>query len=363
VNNNIVLFIDGISKFQRSGGRSSTDILINRMQSEIATNVYLNSLVCDNSRIFRIIFNLSSSFFVFIHRKFGALFMEFFCRFSLLLIIRVIFYLLLYRPTTIILNHHSVFWLSLFFKKGTCVFIFHDVISHKFTTKGRVSGLHKHSISCFEKFVCARSKDVWTFSVKDRDLLSSIALVKVKLLPVTELSIAKPRELGRDFAAVCVGNWYRRENSEGLLKLLSTCADNGRIGTDEVDTLPITVLGVGAESLKLTETAGVDTFGYYESLSEFSQMFLLAPITSGAGIKVKVLEAWKHDFIVIGTPLAFEGIPPEAVSVGGIVVKDIQQMADFIRDHVALSNQMKARFGARAFNIYVDFLKSEKLFD
>ena len=58
--------------------------------------------------------------------------------------------------------------------------------------------------------------------------------------------------------------------------------------------------------------------GYVHSLSEVlaecDAMF--CPLASGAGIKVKVLEALVSGWPVVSNPIGFEGIPPEYITKG-----------------------------------------------
>jgi glycosyltransferase involved in cell wall biosynthesis len=55
---------------------------------------------------------------------------------------------------------------------------------------------------------------------------------------------------------------------------------------------------------------------------------LLAPLRYGAGIKGKIVEAWKHGLPVVTTPIGSEGMTDCGLTWGGIVASTVQDICD-----------------------------------
>lgn len=83
------------------------------------------------------------------------------------------------------------------------------------------------------------------------------------------------------------------------------------------------------ETLKNMQQEQVIIHGKVENIQEFMTQhgILLVPLKSGSGIRIKILEALALGVAVIGTPIAFEGIPVENEK-HGIIVASEAQMAD-----------------------------------
>ena len=345
-----LIVIDGIAKCQPSGGRTSTDLMVARLRESGRVVSYHNSLLFEDRYFAKILLNLPCAIFVILAKKFQFVLLEFFTRVSLFLPIRLMF-LTHGVNQSVILNHHAVFWLAFLLKKKSFISVFHDVLSLKTVQKGSIGSWQLKIIKFIERYVCEHSDEVWTFSLKDQLIIKDKYHVSAKILPVISLSEPCRRQASRTNTAICVGNWYRSENSHGLRKLLDRIALIKAAGED-TKRMRVAILGTGAHDLKLPTGHTAEIIGRYGSLSDFDAKFLVAPITHGAGIKVKVLEAWHNDFIVIGTPLAFEGIPHTAIQIGGIVLENIDDIARMLSDENSLILAEKGRSGARAFLAY-----------
>ena len=104
---------------------------------------------------------------------------------------------------------------------------------------------------------------------------------------------------------VLFGNWIRRDNYEGALWLLN--------GLGHHLSAPIDIYIIGKkfpiEQVIVHNNIKINNLGYvdnpYPIISECKA--ILCPLFSGAGIKVKVIEALASGTPVLGTEIAFEG--------------------------------------------------------
>ena len=105
------------------------------------------------------------------------------------------------------------------------------------------------------------------------------------------------------------GDWRRKENAEGALWFINT------VGPLLRKKVHIKIIGRGfpnKDVKNIVPNLNLDFLGFvddpYKILSQSKA--LISPLFTGAGIKVKVIEALACGFPVIGTDIAFEGLPP-----------------------------------------------------
>jgi hypothetical protein len=120
--------------------------------------------------------------------------------------------------------------------------------------------------------------------------------------PVYDSLPARPtRPIGR--VAGMLANWGYPPNRLAFDNLVHTWLPTLAKGH------AVTVAGFGAETLPPHE--GITNIGEVSSPEHFYRSIdvALAPMTSGGGMKVKVVEALAHDKPVLATPHATEGLP------------------------------------------------------
>ena len=105
------------------------------------------------------------------------------------------------------------------------------------------------------------------------------------------------------------GDWRRKENAEGALWFINT------VGPLLRKKVHIKIIGRGfpnKDVKNIVPNLNLDILGFvddpYKILSQSKA--LKSPLFTGAGIKVKVIEALACGIPVIGTDIAFEGLPP-----------------------------------------------------
>lgn len=77
----------------------------------------------------------------------------------------------------------------------------------------------------------------------------------------------------------------------------------------EITTATLTIAGFGTDKIEAFHPS-VEILGAVDKIEEFYQKtaIVLVPLTSGSGLKIKVVEAIVQGKVVIGSPIAFEGL-------------------------------------------------------
>jgi glycosyltransferase involved in cell wall biosynthesis len=205
----------------------------------------------------------------------------------------------------IYLDYSQIFLYGKFIKNIPKIFMSHDVITQRYLRSG--SKLSAKLCLISEKFVlnCENSK-VFVFSKKDKNLMSKY--FKIDSL-VTSFYVEKavfdtPLDKIDDYY-VFYGTWKRKDNYEGLLWFFKN------IYPFVESRVKIKILGKGLDPfLKFIDYQNVNYLGFVKNpyLIISRSKGLIAPLFSGAGVKVKVIESLACGTIVIGTKIAFEGV-------------------------------------------------------
>lgn len=175
-------------------------------------------------------------------------------------------------------------------------------------------------------------------SDKDHALLASAVRCKVRVLNLADVLAsdlvsqrAPERQtlmLARGVRVGLLGAWSRPENSVGASVFLNA------LEPDVLNGLHFVVAGGGAEALPDGQT--INKLGFVDNLGDFFNDIdvFVAPLDSGAGVKIKVLNALEHGVPMYLTEKAVEGIPlPEGYPQ--VVALDCRQLAEhFNREYV-----------------------------
>lgn len=185
----------------------------------------------------------------------------------------------------------------------------HDVIVQKISRK---YPFLKFWVKYNEKKILSSASKIFTFCDKDSKLihheygLDAIATNEY----VSNKSFVISGSDNVEHTFIFFGFWGRRENLEGLKWFIEKVYPliNNKIKKSFV------VMGSGLSDVffkKYLEPNNINYLGFVnDCLSEiYKNSALICPLFQGAGIKVKVLDAFTTGTPVIGTDIAFEGIP------------------------------------------------------
>ncbi|MBI2955201.1 MAG: glycosyltransferase [Chloroflexi bacterium] len=168
----------------------------------------------------------------------------------------------------------------------------------------------------FELRVCQKFDTVLTVTEREAKMLR-------RLLPLTHVSSAAPTGVDtahyhpankacRSRRLLFVGYLQHRPNVEALLFF---CRKIYPMIKEQVPEVRLTVAGKGASAavLELSADPSIDLMGFVPDLRPCYQSHaaFVAPITTGAGVRVKILEAMAAGIPVIATSLGAEGIECE----------------------------------------------------
>ena len=156
-----------------------------------------------------------------------------------------------------------------------------------------------------EKKSCLYADKIITLNNRDKKLVeteykrSSDILLPISLSDSVNDIEFTAKSIGKVKKGLFVGSFFFG-NIEGLNFFLEKVFPY-------VD-MELTIVGRGMSNLKINNDK-IHIFDGVESLIPFYQQsdFVVAPIISGGGMKVKIAEAMMFGKIIIGTPEAFEG--------------------------------------------------------
>ena len=106
------------------------------------------------------------------------------------------------------------------------------------------------------------------------------------------------------------------------------------------DNISLTIVGKGMDKYKSSlENKNIKIYGFVDDLSILYQEcdIVLSPIFSGAGMKVKIAEAFKHGKGVLGTEFSFQGYD---------IGKEFIFIANNEKDYINYFNNYKLKFNS-----------------
>lgn len=251
---------------------------------------------------------------------------ELFYKLSPLLVVKFWWRLSQARPDVVIWSHHSMFIYSLLTPFNRRVFLVQDLLYVRARSLG------------YSRRVCK-----WVFGLECAfyGRASSLMVLSESECKILRRFVSRPTALiscldDRLFAGVTsepevkgvalISDWRRSENLHGVVQFLS--------GRGAVAAPPhIAVYGLGIDNLQMVlESSGLaarcvfEYRGLYGHLGEVRESTFLVPIYQGAGIKLKVLEAFSNGRYVLGTKAAFAGLRPARLSGICGLVEDLSDI-------------------------------------
>jgi glycosyltransferase involved in cell wall biosynthesis len=158
---------------------------------------------------------------------------------------------------------------------------------------------------------------------------------------------------------VFFANWMRRDNANGL----SWFIENVLPGfNNSVDFLIIGSGLTGDLYRKISQLGNFKYLGFVDNPYNIiaNARALISPLFSGAGVKVKVIEALACGTPVVGTPMSFEGLP-EKFTGAMICANDPVEFVTLannlqmdIKEKVSLKEDFLASYGRKAISSYIN---------
>jgi hypothetical protein len=147
---------------------------------------------------------------------------------------------------------------------------------------------------------------------------------------------------------IIIGNFLRKENSIATLKFLKIII-NKHSQLSENRRLIISIVGHKSDIIKkdfipdINSSLEVRFIDSYNSLNDYRGSLHVAPLLSGAGVKIKVIEAYESGIPTIGTKLSFQGIENEFIQRMGLCVDNIEDICDILLSKSVLNFNMAPR--------------------
>jgi len=246
---------------------------------------------------------------------------------------------------------------SLFLDHKNKIIRCHDVLAQKY--KRERSKLFPW-VKWSEQHILESASKVFTPSFKDSDIIQELYALKSEYSNEYLTRFTIPDDLEVDDTFIIFGLWSRYENLSGLSWFIENVVKPNR------DTIAdkIVVMGGGLSdenNEKYLKPYGIRYLGYVvDSYSEIVRhKAMIAPLFDGAGIKVKVLDAFNTGTPVIGTSVAFEGI--RDLDQLTYHVNTQKEFLEMMSNTVTPDIQMKKRLQRRFLDYYDNRHLSELL--
>lgn len=162
-----------------------------------------------------------------------------------------------------------------------------------------------------ERKILKSANKVLTFCNKDDELIKDLYNIDSSWTNeyVSEKSFQMPLCIEEKKSFVFFGYWGRPENTKGLLWFIKDVVP--LLDSETKKCLFVMGGGLSDENKKILSDYGITYLGFVENSYEaiVNKTAVIVPLFEGAGIKVKVLDSFITGTPVIGTDVAFEGIP------------------------------------------------------
>lgn len=243
-------------------------------------------------------------------------------------------------------------WVKCLFPNITFTLVEHDVVLQSYERKEmRTHGLGKlfarwqlGRVRAKEKSYCERADNVLVLSDKDASLIrkyypNTCEPVVINPYCGVDVDNAKTGKREKDARICFVGQMSRPENNEAAMRLIRLYRQNG------LDSLAkLVIIGANPSQEVLAECSdNIIATGFVDDIAEEISKCTIAvfPLSAGAGVKVKILQAGSLGLPVITTAVGAEGIDEDGCAL--IVSEDDTEMAEeakkLLADHSAWENK------------------------
>lgn len=205
------------------------------------------------------------------------------------------------------LDHSQMFMYGKYLPNIKKILMSHDIMAQRYARKGNF--ICRRLVMREEKSLMQLPNcTVFTFSEKDNDIVAKYYGVHTK---ATHFFLDKiiidaiPNKIERRI--ILMGKWNRPDNLNGLIWFLNNVSQR----LDKC--LNIIIFGKWMPDKILKKIENLDNVEYLGFVKNpysliANSLAVISPLFSGAGVKVKVVEALACGTPVIGTDIAFEGI-------------------------------------------------------
>jgi len=214
-----------------------------------------------------------------------------------------------YHYDLLFLDHSQCFIYGTLFPEVKKIMMSHDVIYQRIS---RQSGsiLSKWCYLTERKYLNQINATIFSFSEKDKSLIKDLYGIDSAAIPgnIDSLAIdALPTNIADNY--IFFGQWVRQDNLSGLIWFFD------EVYPQCLGKTKFTIIGRGLPQQvldSLQDKTNVEYLGFVDNPYQLiaNSKAVLSPLFTGAGVKFKVLEALACGTPVIGTDIAFEGIPP-----------------------------------------------------
>lgn len=341
-----ILFLTPYTPSRRAGGENYTRQLLEHLSETNKVDlIYFRysddpkyEIPNDNVNVLRIIEN--SKFLklknVIAYPLCHPIFTVRFCR-SLLSYIKGI----IDKYDVLYLDHSQMFIYGKYFPAIPKILFSHDVMIQRYSRDKQLHGRKLVEYS-EKKLMQIPNSKVFTFSVKDCEIIKKYYNVESKWTGFfIDNSVLESKATAIENQIVFFGKWKRPDNFEGV----NWFFDNVYQKLNQ--SLKIVIIGnnLPNEFLhKISSLKNVDYLGFVDNPYEIiaNSIATVAPLFTGAGVKVKVVESLACGTPVIGTSIAFEGISSEYDSFM-LLADTPEQYVDAI-NNITLSKETRHKF-------------------
>ena len=185
--------------------------------------------------------------------------------------------------------------------------------SHTLTIVQRTRDQNKFFLSWIkrtERKILKSVNHVFVPSEKDAQILNSTYGIDAAFTNEYLTPFVFPSAIPSEKSFLFFGLWSRNENLSGLIWFIKNVFPN--LNNEIKSSFFVMGGGLSKENEeKILKPAGIKYLGFVED--SYSQIVkssaMIVPLFEGAGVKVKVLDSFITGTPVIGTNVAFEGIP------------------------------------------------------
>ena len=248
----------------------------------------------------------------------------------------------------------QTFAYSLFLKHPHKILMAHDVIAQKYS---RMKTYLRPWAMISERIVL-RDGDIFTFSEKDCKLIKELygySSLSTTFFLGKDVIQATPTREGDYF--VFFGGWSRKENHEALEWFICNVYPM-------IPNFKYKVIGGGLPDKIKNQISKLDNFEYLGFVNNPYPIIAnakaeIAPLRKGAGVKVKCIEALGCGTPVIGSEVAFEGIPEEfgefmiLAQSAGEYVKIIRNLSFSREERLHLKNNFIKKYNHKSILQYI----------
>ncbi len=245
----------------------------------------------------------------------------------------------------VFLDHSQSFIYGKLFPLLPKILMSHDVIYQRvFRSSGLL--LSEWCKLTEKKMLDQPNSYIYSFSTKDQTLIKELYGFNSNVTSgnVDELVLSvTPQNISDSF--IFFGQWVRKDNSDGLVWFFDNVYPRVK------EHYSFKIIGRGLQESIFNRIKGYYNVEYLGFVDDPYQMIanaraVLSPLFSGAGVKFKVLESLACGTPVIGSKIAFEGIPTEfnSLMVVSNTVDEYLQAMDSVNTNITERQSFRKSF-------------------